>query len=346
MKTVLTDIFADRYEHTEIELSNPTRVDRFMGQAFLMITQQLFPYYIEGRNEDPISKRNLQAIHDKLAMELGKQWLSPLPPSGLVRNLLQIITNFMYSETTTGFDDDPVRFKERLSFVELAFREAESIVKTKNMILPERLKALIKNERPAKADKMFMLPNLSPEEVLRENGILNKKLQDNLKELNARFKQANLPLVYRNGFIQISEDEVVEASIKKPFWSIIGGPKWESVEHDMLVAIDLRDTGRTGAAASAAKALESTMKIISDEKGWSTGNEKGAGNYIDNMKSQKNGRFIEVWEGEMIQKFFSDVRNKLQHGTGSEPVIVLTKQQDDWAIETCMSWIKSLINRM
>jgi hypothetical protein len=37
-------------------------------------------------------------------------------------------------------------------------------------------------------------------------------------------------------------------------------------------------------ALYAAKALESTIKIISDEKHFSNGKERGASNYIDNLK--------------------------------------------------------------
>jgi hypothetical protein len=48
------------------------------------------------------------------------------------------------------------------------------------------------------------------------------------------------------------------------------------------------------AVTYATKALESTLKIISDESGWSTGNERGAVNYIENLQS--SGRFIAAWE--------------------------------------------------
>jgi hypothetical protein len=44
---------------------------------------------------------------------------------------------------------------------------------------------------------------------------------------------------------------------------------------------------------------ESTIKIISDEKGWTHGGEKGAHNYIDNLGSKKAGPFIESWETQL-----------------------------------------------
>jgi hypothetical protein len=56
------------------------------------------------------------------------------------------------------------------------------------------------------------------------------------------------------------------------------------VDHDIKEAIDLRDTHGRDPAFYAARALESTIKIISDEKGLSTAKERGAHNYIDNLK--------------------------------------------------------------
>lgn len=91
--------------------------------------------------------------------------------------------------------------------------------------------------------------------------------------------------------------------------------------------------------------LESAIKIISDEKGWTHGGEKGAQNYIDNLGSKK-GSYISEWERESLKSFFAAVRNPFGHGPGSDEMPKLTGQQTDWAIEPCMSWIKSLVKRM
>jgi hypothetical protein len=74
----------------------------------------------------------------------------------------------------------------------------------------------------------------------------------------------------------------------------------------MKEAIDLRDTNGRDPAFYAAKALESTVKIISDEKQLSNGRERGAANYIDNLK---RSNLIEDWEAEALKAFFSKVRN-------------------------------------
>jgi len=165
-------------------------------------------------------------------------------------------------------------------------------------------------------------------------------------ELNERFKQAKVPLSYHAGFVQIATDAVMEEKIGKPFWSIVADPKWKNVEIDMAEAVDRQENAQRDGAFYAAKALESVLKIISNEKGWSHGKERGAANYIDNLRATKNGSFIAEWEKEALLHFFSKVRNELGHGPGGEQMPMLSQQQTDWAIETAMSWSKSLIKRM
>jgi hypothetical protein len=48
-------------------------------------------------------------------------------------------------------------------------------------------------------------------------------------------------------------------------------------------------------------------------------------------------------ERETLKLFFSKVRNPIGHGLGSGE---LTEHQTIWAVELCMTWIKSLIRRM
>jgi hypothetical protein len=47
-----------------------------------------------------------------------------------------------------------------------------------------------------------------------------------------------------------------------------------------------------------------------------------------------------------MKAFFSAVRNPFGHGAGSEEMPKLSRQQTDWAIESCMSWVKTLVKRM
>jgi hypothetical protein len=114
----------------------------------------------------------------------------------------------------------------------------------------------------------------------------------------------------------------------------------------MKEAVDRRDARDRDPAWYAARALESTIKIISEQKGWTHGGEKGAHNYIENLHSKKNGRFINDWEEKALKDFFTSVRNPFGHGPGSAEMPELSPIETDWALETCMSWVKALIGRM
>ena len=172
---------------------------------------------------------------------------------------------------------------------------------------------------------------------------MNAAFQEAVIELNARFRQAGLDLHYHNGFIQVASDPMVAQEIEVPFWQLVADPKWTNVDHDCKEAVDLRDTNGRDPAFYAARALESTIKIISAEKQLSTGNERGAHNYIDNLK---RGKLIENWEAEALKAIFTNVRNPLGHGPGSGQMPSLNDHQTNWAIENCMGWVKSLVRRI
>jgi hypothetical protein len=112
----------------------------------------------------------------------------------------------------------------------------------------------------------------------------------------------------------------------------------------MQDAFRQRDTGGPNAALLSARALESTIKIISTERGWTRGNERGAASYIDNLGAGR--RYIDQWEANIMKRFFAEVRNPEAHGAGSEPQTKLSDIQTAWALEFCMIWIKSLIRRL
>ena len=98
-------------------------------------------------------------------------------------------------------------------------------------------------------------------------------------EINQRLKLHNMPLAYHNGFFQLSADPVIEAHVASPFWALVSNSKYKNVETDILQAIDLYDTGGRDPAFYAAKALESMIKIICNEKNLITGKEKRSGRF-------------------------------------------------------------------
>lgn len=220
----------------------------------------------------------------------------------------------------------PIFFiKVRISLMELIFREIEEFSR---------------NYKPSNAKSLFTSGKLES-----RNGLISA-VSNAIDEMNARLAQSEIGLHYHNGFIQFSDDDLVTKEIEDSFWKLLNDVKWKNVDLDIKEAIDRRDNGSRDAAFYACKALESAIKIISDEKKLTTGNEKGTVNYIDNLVSSKNGRIIEVWEGDILRMLFSKVRNLHGHGPGNEEMPDFPPYQETMIIENVMSWVKSLIKRL
>ncbi len=145
---------------------------------------------------------------------------------------------------------------------------------------------------------------------------------------------------------ELAYDFISTYQIDVPFWDLMKDPRWKNVDADMKEAIDRRDSAGRDAALYALKALERVVKIISSEKGWNRGAERGTANYIGNLVSSSNGRFIEVWEAETLRALFRDLRYPHGHGPVAQSQPSLTIEQQTWIIETSMSWIKSLVLRL
>ena len=329
--------------------------ERFLVQGFRIVSEQLFPYYRDGK-EIPASKAAWTSIHDKLSMEIGVDELSPkryyfnttyngkpVTQNG-AWSMEKVCKEFVNSKYDGTVSAD--RFiKERLSFIELAFRERENKINEINSNLPKQLlDAKIQDKRVKPGGNR--IPGNRADGLKAFNETLNASFRVSIEELNERLRRANFNLNYHNGFIQISDDKLLEEQVEREFWAMTKDPLWGNVDIDMKEAVDLRDSNGRDPAFYAARALESTIKIISDQKRWTHGGEKGAQNYIENLGSKKNGTFINEWEREALKSFFSAVRNPFGHGAGSEKMPKLSRQQTDWAIESCMSWVKTLVKRM
>lgn len=164
------------------------------------------------------------------------------------------------------------------------------------------------------------------------------------ERINGFLKASALRLTYRDlNFLPVDDERLMD-EVVEPFWTLVAGSEWTNVRKDMEGAVRQRDTGGPNAALLAARALESTIKIISERKGWTHGKERGAANYVDNLAS--GGRFIDAWEGNLLKRFFAEVRNPEAHGAGSAPQPLLNEHQNVWAIEFCMISVKSLIRRV
>jgi hypothetical protein len=357
---MLTDIFAHRYEKRTFFTKVDLQEQRLLVQAFRIINEQLFPYYDWQKKVDEQAKAVWTRLHDCLTMELGMKELSPKcysyqgewmgkqhTYSGFYE-MNQVCEAYITKPYSNEWDPD-IFMKNRLSFIELSFRERERQIKAKNSQLPsELLKAKMEDSspRPSGGLRIPGVAQTNVERVQKKNDHENAMFAGNTNELNRRFEQAGAALHYHNEYIQVTTDALVQTHIAQPFWELLSDAKWTNVSTDMAEALDRRDTSGRDPAFYAAKALESTIKIISDDKKWSTGHENGVSNYLNHLEAKANGAFIEPWERQLMQKFFSDVRNALGHGPGSAVMPNLNIQQTEYAIEFCMSWIKSLIKRL
>lgn len=240
----------------------------------------------------------------------------------------------------------PDRFvKERISFVELAFRFRDEELQAQTLELPAKIEEAMRRFQQ-NTSRGIRIPGDLADGLRAFNASINGAFRTLVDELHERLRKAGVPLNYHNGFLQISTDALTQTEIEQAFWSVVSEPIWKNVDIDMKEALDRRDANDRDPVFYAARALESAIKIVSDQKGWTHGSEKGAHNYIDNLGSAKNGAFISAWEREALKTFFTEIRNPFGHGPGSAEMPQLSPEQTSWAIESCMSWIKSLVGRM
>ena len=356
---MLTDIFFYRYADELLWTEFKESDRRFLVQAFRIIEEQVYPYYSANKIFEP-AKRKWKIIHDRVSTELGLKELSqrfysyestfngkPITQRGFLE-WNTVCEKFVCAAYDGSIPVDQF-MKERISFFEIAFREFYEDVQQSNEELPKRTLEFVRRSasrsgRGVGVRKVLSVPSTSgPQE---ENRKLNERYKSAVEEFNTRIRQARYPLHYHNGFLQIAKDELVTSEIEEPFWEVVSDPTWKNVDIDMKEALDRRDAGQRDPAFYAARALESTIKVISDKKGWTHGGEKGAHNYLENLGSAKNEVLIKSWEKQALKDFFSAVRNPFAHALGGANMPELTPAQTDWAIETCMAWIKSLIQRI
>ena len=352
----LTDNFAHRYANLVLWDEYTEEVRRLLHQS-IDILKDLFPYYTHERKVDERQKATWQKLHDLMCRELGVKELSAVwfsyPTAGFngqsstytgQHAWVSVCETFM-TKAFAG-QQNPDRFiKERLSLIELGLRHRALQVALENAGLGRAIaEARARDEAPRL--RGMVVPGSAVSGVQARSDTMNRIFNAHVAEFNERLRRAGAPLSYHNGFIQVMNDQQIEAQIAKPFWDLVADPMWANVSIDMAEALDHRDGGGKDPAFYASKALESAIKIISDVKGLTTGNEKGAANFIDNLVSQKNGRFIDVWEANLLKEFFGKVRNTIGHGPGSEPMPALSLEQTNWTIENAMSWVRSLVRRM
>jgi hypothetical protein len=346
---MLTDIFSRRYKDAQIWRTFTASEQTLLVQTFRIFSEQISPYKANGTATD---NALWSMVQNRLSMELGLVSLSPVSynftgewngqPHHYYGNwTIDHVCQTWFLQPFDGSIPVDQFIKERISFIELAFRLREDQINLENVKLPSALKAADDGHDPFGRSPRVRV-KLS-EDMKNFNTTINSNFKSSVQELNARFRQADCNLNYHNGFVQFAKDGIVADHIETPFWDLVSAEKWKNVDTDMKEAFDRRDTGVRDPAFYAVRALESAIKVLSDDKGWTHGKEKGAHNYIDNLSSNS---FLAGWEAKAIKHVFTEVRNPLGHGPGTAIMPALSPEQTDWAIEACLSWIKSLIRRL
>lgn len=312
---MLTDIFANRYT-IKIWDEFGKAEERLLVQLFQLL-EEICPYcYTFGLRER--DKQFWVDIHNTLSRELGLKSLPDLAYSYTQTYMgnqhdvsgtwpLNTVCENWMNKLFDPSQSADLFIKQRISLVEIGFRKRSEEISGKNES--------------------------------------NESFERAVHELNERFKQARCLLHYHNGFIQKVSDELTLRQIEEPFWSLVAESKWENVDHDMKEALNLRDSGIGDPSIYAMRALESTIKIVSDDKHLTNNQERSVHNYIDKLAAN-SVNFLVKWESNNLKELFKEIRNPHSHGAGNSQIPNLTQQQTDWVIEICMIWIKSIIRRL
>jgi hypothetical protein len=320
---LITDILLRRYPEPWIYADNvPPKVA-------LLIRQAAIVFFDDIASKMPNRTRLFEVPEKRLARELGVVALGRQLSSE--RRTMDYLGE-QYDLWNDSHENPDTFFKLRLSLLELLFREAE---------------ATLQDYAPKKDVASWWA--LLQKRTFPSNNNVENALQvtmHGILELNTRFKDAGLPFEYHNGLIQRIDDERTAEEIERPFWQLVSDPKFANIDADIKEAIDRRDTGKSDAAFHALRALESTIKIVSNNLGRTRNTEKGASEFIDNLVSSKHGRYIATWEADALKALFRELRNPLGHGPGDSQHMTLSHEQSTWAIEVSMSWIKSLLRRV
>lgn len=346
---MITDIFLRRYPEYKLEITKALFVQLFniYDDHHIGIHSALLDK-VEGYTYSGFADEHIRIIvlsMQKFCHELGCENLDKseyTQPDWGFSNY-RIFKNYVFDESIL-----PI---EKISFFEILFRDTaehflSEIEFLKNQI-PEYEEHSLKIQELSKIQntKYYDGDNekLKKAKPQLERKILAlEKIQDNI---NQRLKLNKAQLSYHNGYFQNSTDSVIEEQIAAPFWKLISEPKYKNVETDMLQAIYIYDSNGRDPAFYAAKALESMLKIICEDKKIITGEEKLTSHYIDKLNSAKNGTIIINHEKEELLSMFRIRNTRGGHGPGSEEMLTLNSQQTLRYIHAAMVWISNLAIR-
>jgi len=246
---VLTDIFlrryAGRFHYGDISgFSLWPGIRRFLIQAGQIVSEELHPKIFGSPD---LKEQFYKSVHNRLARELGIGFLQEAETyeARCARYLLE-----GYDLWNNKHGDLEEFVNARLSLVEIILREMESYVRNESVAARRDIGQMLGLRRPP-----------TPATFTKSNK--QAAINDAVGELNIRLNQANLPIHYHNGFMQLRDDDLTTKQIDEPFWELMQDQKWVNVDTDIKEAVDRRDSGDRDAPLCAAKALEADPKFAS-----------------------------------------------------------------------------------
>lgn len=328
---MITDIFAARYENIPIWSTYGEPERRLLGQCWLIISEDLFNVDSAATataKEDV--RKTWSKFNSMLCREIGQTRLDQSASTSTLKILPEIAAKHYLLRNLSREVNTDLEMKRRISYIEIGLREY-------------REKLIISNANLAATVRQDGRIGLIESIIAQGAKTMLSAYTSAESEINIRFQQAGTKLIYQSGFIHFDDDRTVTTTVSAPFWPLVASPRWENVEKEMKDAIDHRDKGLTDSGFHAAKSLESAIKVISGERGLTTGKEKGAVNFVENIAKESPKKLLQAWQAESIRLIFSKVRNPQGHGAGTSPRNDPSDNDSDWMITNCMSWIRWLV---
>jgi hypothetical protein len=196
---MLTDIFARRYEQPRMWETFSEEPRRLLAQGCQLLND-VCPYYVDGK-ENEHGRDFWTQIHDLLARELGRKELSPQHWGfynkqnlwqGGRHTTVQMCETWMLEPFDGKISAD--RFiKERLSLVEIGFRQHENFVAGLNAKLADNITiAELFDQRGQR--KGLRVPGNSADAVRAINASLNAKFSDGSERAKCPLPPSELPV--------------------------------------------------------------------------------------------------------------------------------------------------------
>jgi hypothetical protein len=174
---------------------------------------------------------------------------------------------------------------------------------------------------------------------------------DAVDELNERFRRAGFGYRYESGNIFRIDNEYTHREITRPALRLLTDPRFKGADEEFRAAHDhYKASEYKDCAVDALNALESTMKVICDQKGWSY--PQGARS-SDLLKVLRRERLFPEFADQSFDQLVATLKSGLPslrnetggHGQGATPIAV-PEYVASYALNLAASKIRFLIEAL